>query len=255
MRKMGSVLISIGVICLIAGIMFLCVPSKSKNISNSVRSNQSSAISSINNGEDKNMSAKGLSGEGYTDKTREKNVECGNYEQSEGSNKKTTNKEIGNEFENTVANLFSDRGLFTVLEWNQGQTSSQGVYAENDKNPDFKIKQVFKKSGLTYWVECKYRSKFTDKGFIKISDYQLVRYRGIQGKTHIKIFLAIGVGNSPSKPEKFYLIPLDSVNKEYIHSDILERYKMDLSGNSVYNWIDWYFENEVFAKSKRKKKE
>ena len=59
--------------------------------------------------------------------------------QREEDYKKTTNKEIGNEFENTVANLFTNRGLFTVLEWNQGQTSSQGVYAENDKNPDFKM--------------------------------------------------------------------------------------------------------------------
>lgn len=50
-----------------------------------------------------------------------------------------TAKEKRNGFEDFVANLFKDRSTFTVLEWNQGQTSSEGVYAENDKNPDFKI--------------------------------------------------------------------------------------------------------------------
>lgn len=156
-------------------------------------------------------------------------------------------KEKGNQFENYVANLFKDKKLFKVLEWNQGQTSSEGVYAENDKNPDFKIKQDFKKSGLTYWVECKFRSKTNDGNFT-IADYQLKRYRKIQAESRLKVFVAIGFGGSPSNPEMFYLVPLDSLKSSIINVNDINQFKINHSGQLFYDCVQDYFQNKVFKK-------
>lgn len=156
-------------------------------------------------------------------------------------------KEKGNQFENYVANLFKNRKLFQVLEWNQGQTSSEGVYAENDKNPDFKIKQDFRKSGLIYWVECKFRSK-TDKGNFTIADYQLKRYRKIQSESHLKVFVAIGLGGSPANPEKFYLVPLDSLKSSVINVNQINQFKISHSGQVFFDCVQDYFMNKVFTK-------
>lgn len=157
-------------------------------------------------------------------------------------------KEVGNAFENFVANFFTDRSTFKVLEWNQGTTSSQGVYAEHDKNPDFRINQSFRKSGLEYWVECKYRSRNED-GHILIKKYQLNRYRSIQRSSHIKIFVAIGVGGKPGNPDELYIVPLDSIKDEATMLDDIGRFKVSKNGKAFADYIRNYFENHVFKKT------
>lgn len=165
----------------------------------------------------------------------------------------TDPKTMGNDFENFVANIFVDRNTFSVLEWNQGQTSTEGVYAEQDKNPDFKIKQSFGKKGLTYWVECKFRSRF-DRGKILINEYQLNRYRKIQSKSRLKVFMAIGVGNVPSSPTDFYFVPLDSITSEYISREDLSEYTMSSPRTAFAPWVESYFVDKVFANSPKQRK-
>lgn len=162
-------------------------------------------------------------------------------------------KRVGNEFENFVANFFTNREVFTVLEWNQGQTSTEGVYAEADKNPDFKIKQEFGKNGLTYWIECKYRTHFNNRGAIIVKDYQLNRYRQIQSQSHRKIFLAIGVGENPAAPDEIFIVPLDSISSESIKRDDIAPYKMQNPRTDLAGWIKSYFKDKVFTASKKRK--
>lgn len=165
------------------------------------------------------------------------------------------NKAVGNDFENFVANLFSVRDTFKVLEWNQGQTSTDGVYAEQNKRPDFKIRQTLDNgSKIYFWVECKYRSALFNNA-ITVKEYQLIRYRIIQRTSHRKIFLAIGIGGSPSAPDRFALLPLDSVKSEDIHNDAISNAVLsDLSSKSIASFFQDYFLNKVFTKPKPKKK-
>ncbi|MDE6669895.1 MAG: hypothetical protein K2K26_09480, partial [Muribaculaceae bacterium] len=108
-----------------------------------------------------------------------------------------TNKEKGNQFEDYVANCFKNRNIFSVLEWHQGPTSSEGVYGINCLNPDFKIRHKFRDNfNVVYWVECKYRSAST----IIFNEYQLKRYYKIQHDTHFKVIIVIGTGGTPDSP-------------------------------------------------------
>lgn len=161
-------------------------------------------------------------------------------------------KEKGNSFEDYVANLFKDRNVFSVLEWNQGQTSSEGVYAENDKNPDFKIQQTLSDGfKLTYWVECKYRNHFDSADCIVIKNYQLSRYRKIQRESRRKILVAVGIGKEPNSPSQFYLIPLDSITGEEISKDDLRPFYMSTPATQFApRTADW-FQNQVFKKKRK----
>lgn len=169
--------------------------------------------------------------------------------QSQPESTELSAKEKGNSFENFVANLFKDRNVFNVLEWNQGQTSSEGVYAENDKNPDFKIQQTLADGfKLTYWIECKYRNHFDGSNCIVIKNYQLSRYRQIQRESHRKILIAVGIGKEPSSPSQFYLIPLDSISGENISKEDLKAYFMSKPATQFApRTADW-FQNHVFKK-------
>ena len=173
-------------------------------------------------------------------------------EQDSDDERITEAKKTGNAFENYVANLFADRQLFRVLECHQGQTSSEGVYAENDTDPDFRILQTFGKNGLEYWVECKYRSRFKDNE-IKVDQYQIDRYREKQRSSHRKVFFAIGVGGTPDTPGSFYVMPLDSVPGEMISRSALEPYVMSDPKSAFAPWIESYFVDKVFPKSQRYK--
>lgn len=162
-------------------------------------------------------------------------------------------KEKGNMFEDYVANLFKDKDTFKVLEWNQGTTSSEGVYAENELNPDFKIEQSCENDfKLTFWVESKFRRSLNNDVF-SFDERQLNRYRKIQKESRLKIFLAIGKGEDPSNPSSFYFIPLDSITGSEINFEALKNYYMNDPSKRLPQWIKDYFFNKVFPDSKKKK--
>ncbi|MBD5421440.1 MAG: hypothetical protein HDR49_00200 [Bacteroides sp.] len=232
MKKMAYVLIVIGVICIFAGVV---------------------SISKSNLEKQSDFHTDPLMTNDVVAQKVDNPIVDTNFDKREPAEKPSP-KEIGNDFENYIANLFKDKHLFNVIEWNQGVTSSEGVYAEADKNPDFKIKQSFGKNGLTYWVECKYRSNVSDKGFVKVAEeYQLSRYRKIQGESHLKVFLAVGIGGSPSDPDDFFIVPLDSIKKEYLHIDQIHNFAHEYSGPKLAATVENYFINKVFKKSKNKK--
>lgn len=160
-------------------------------------------------------------------------------------------KQKGNHFEDFVANLFKNRKVYSVLEWNQGQTSSEGVYAENDKNPDFKIQQTLSDGfKLVYWVECKYRASFNAYNCVVINNYQLKRYREIQRSSHRKVLIAIGIGMKPNAPTSFYLIPLDSISGENISREELQPFYMSSPSSQFAPRVADWFQNHVFKKRK-----
>lgn len=246
MKKMGYILIAVGIIILIIGVVMVAKPNQATGISNTTTQifqeapkPQSSepipeSAPTATYSEDKSTSDNKLS-------------ESDNIDLKNTAEVKNDPKEIGNAFENFIANLFTDKSTFTVLEWNQGTTSTRGVYAENDKNPDFRIKQAFRKSGLEYWVECKYRT-LHDDGIILIKKYQLDRYRGIQRSSRIKIFVAIGVGKDPENPDALYIVPLDSIKDENIRLDEISRFKVAKNGIAFSDYIRDYFCKHVFRK-------
>ena len=171
----------------------------------------------------------------------------------ESKDAELSKKEKGNQFENFVANCFTDRNIFRVLEWNQGTTSTEGVYAESNVNPDFKIKHKFSDSfECTYWVECKYQTR-RNNGALTFHDYQIERYRIIQRNSHVKVFMAVGVGGTPDAPASFYLIPLDSIKDHSVAATELSQYYLSEPHTRLAAHIKHYFQTKVFPASRKHK--
>ncbi|MDE5877330.1 MAG: hypothetical protein K2H47_07540 [Muribaculaceae bacterium] len=158
-----------------------------------------------------------------------------------------TNKEKGNQFENYVANCFKNRNIFSVLEWHQGPTSSEGVYGINCLNPDFKIRHKFRDNfNVVYWVECKYRSAPT----IIFNEYQLKRYYKIQHDTHLKVIMVIGTGGTPDSPEEVFVVPLDVISSNVMSAEQLKTFKLIDPHATFATHIKNYFYTQVFKKDK-----
>ncbi len=158
-------------------------------------------------------------------------------------------KQIGNDFEGYMADILKANNII-LKQWNQGSTSPEGAYAENELNPDFYVSHILNRKPIEYWVECKYRSTLPYNGFT-IEDYQLKRYVGIQKNSKRKIIIALGIGGSAKAPNKIYLIPLDTLNryKRIGHKYLPEYEILNPRTNFGPHISDWFL-NEVFKKNK-----
>ena len=153
----------------------------------------------------------------------------------------------GNDFEGYVADILKANGI-RLKQWNQGTTSPEGAYADNELNPDFLV--MHKDDRLEYWVECKYRSSLPSKGF-DLEYYQLTRYYSLQGKTKKKVLIALGVGGTANAPENFYVIPLDTLMRfKRIGHKFLPNYSLADPRNGFKQHMSDWFHNEVFKKRK-----
>lgn len=162
-------------------------------------------------------------------------------------------KAKGNSFEDFVANIFKDRSVFRVKNWYQGVTSSEGVYAESNLNPDFEIEQTLRDNfKVKYWIECKFRSSFKN-GELDIDDWQIDRYKNSQRESHQKVLLAIGVGGSAASPSNFYLIPVDSISGQKISPSFLSPFQLSDPQQNFAQRISDYFQKEVFPAARERK--
>lgn len=158
-----------------------------------------------------------------------------------------TNKEKDSQFEDYVANCFKNRNIFSVLEWHQSPTSSEGVYGVNSLNPDFKIRHKFRDNfNVVYWVKCKYRSAST----IMFNEHQLKRYRKIQHDTHLKVIIVIGTGGTPDSPEEVFVVPLDAISSNVMTPEQLKTFKLVDPHATFATHIKNYFYTQVFKKDK-----
>lgn len=160
-----------------------------------------------------------------------------------------TNKEKDNQFEDYVANCFKNRNIFSVLEWHQGSTSSEGegVYGVNSLNPDFKIRHKFRDNfNVIYWIECKYCNAST----IIFNEHQLKRYHKIQHDTHLKVIIVIGTGGTPDSPEEVFVVPLDVISSNVMTPEQLKTFKLIDPHTTFATHIKNYFDTQVFKKDK-----
>lgn len=168
-------------------------------------------------------------------------VETGKVEET------TDPKQKGNLFEGHVADILKANGI-RLKQWNQGTTSPEGAFAENELNPDFLVSQKSDRGQLYYWIECKYRASLQREGF-RLEDYQLSRYESIQRSSKRKIVVALGVGGAPDSPEKFYLIPLDTLSRfKRVGHKFLPHYIIENPRQNLRNHMHDWFYNDVFKK-------
>ena len=110
----------------------------------------------------------------------------------------------GRRFEEFVVSLLCDKTKFRLLAWRSDKIY-QNIYAQENLYPDLHIKHQLGHATVEYFIECKYRSSWNN-GVIDLSE-QFLRCRN-QAKSHnCELFIALGIGGSPSAPDEFLLIP------------------------------------------------
>jgi hypothetical protein len=153
----------------------------------------------------------------------------------------------GLQFEKFIVSLLNDKQRFSLISW-RGDKKSGDVYAKDSLLPDLVIKHKLNSSQtVEYLVECKFRSSLPD-GILDLSD-QLGRYRRLTMRNygHAELFLAIGIGGTPSHPKQLYIIPNRMVVRNYIIN--IHNFSKCLCSNTSQafsSYINHYYERRVF---------
>lgn len=113
----------------------------------------------------------------------------------------------GREFEKYVVSLF-DRNFFSIVHA-QSDKSFDGRHVETNQNPDFVLRLETNSGWANIGVECKYRSKVNKNYPIQFcEDYQLRNYQNFGYANEMNVFIVLGIGGTPSKPEEMYVFPI-----------------------------------------------
>lgn len=135
------------------------------------------------------------------------------------------NHEKGMEFENYIVNRFGKK-FWSIYDW-RGDKGTNDRFAETSMYPDIEMKLKLKDKEYLVAIECKWRKSTFNKGMVKWSyPDQLKRYQSYASSKNIPVFVAIGLGGSPSDPEHLYLIPLNQLNSHIVYIGSLKPYEV-----------------------------
>ena len=111
--------------------------------------------------------------------------------------------------------------------------------------PDLHIRHKLKNAVVEYFVECKYRSSWGEEG-IDLSG-QFVRYRKAAKDRGLELFIALGVGGSPSNPDEFFIVPgrMMKFDKKIDRARFI-RCLCPKDTDSFHNYIGQYYSKRVF---------
>lgn len=150
----------------------------------------------------------------------------------------------GRQFEELVASLCPNSKRTRILRW-RGDKKSGDTYALETLYPDLHIRHKLDKQVVEYFVECKYRSSIPG-GNLNLKG-KLGRYRAFSAKEHFELFIAIGVGGTPSNPEQFYIVPSRSIKEGHIiRLKNLPECQCQLTPDDFHNYINNHFNTRVF---------
>jgi hypothetical protein len=142
-------------------------------------------------------------------------------------------KKSGDDFEKYVVQNFSKK-YYKLKEW-AGDKYVKGVYAETTQNPDLLMELTTQPESHLFSVECKWRKEFHNDFIQFAKEAQLKRYKKYEKDNGIPVFIALGVGGTPSKPAQLFVIPLRYLKKINVHKDQLEGYQQDVDAEFYYD--------------------
>lgn len=152
-----------------------------------------------------------------------------------------SNKAKGAAFEKYVVQHFS-RKYFTLQEW-RGDKYVDGIYAVSNHFPDLEVVFDFKAKNIkeSFAIECKWRQNFYNNGIEWAKDYQLKNYQDYATKLNIPVFVVIGLGGTPDKPQDVFIVPLAKMNSSTITKTELTNYKKENPETAFF----WDYEKNV----------
>ncbi|MCD1294706.1 hypothetical protein CUJ83_06795 [Methanocella sp. CWC-04] len=128
---------------------------------------------------------------------------------------------LGYAFEKHVIGLFGKD--FKVIKWildGAGHTRE-----EIDFNPDITVEHL--PTGDVIGIECKFRSTLYNGSISWAKEYQLAKYDRYKERTGNPVFVIIGLGGTPEKPEVMYCLPLWKAKYNILDTRELKRYRRD----------------------------
>ena len=131
----------------------------------------------------------------------------------------TESEEKGRAFEEYVVSHFNKK-YFTLKEW-RGDKYYEGNYAESNRYPDMEYEFSLGDKIVSFAVECKWRSKFKNEQIQWATEEQADIYRKFEKEKDMPVFVVIGVGGSPSDPERVYAVPLKALKLSIAKEDYI----------------------------------
>jgi|GEM_PF-1461874 hypothetical protein len=128
----------------------------------------------------------------------------------------------GTRFEDYVATLFPEPN-FVIKDRTRDTGKHSNRRVESDGHPDFVFRAV--ESGNVFAVECKWRSRWARQPNggqgIWWNLAQFDRYAAYQRDTGIPVFVAFGIGGSPSCPAEIHILELDRLRFPFLSQSLL----------------------------------
>jgi len=142
-------------------------------------------------------------------------------------------KDKGDKFEQYIVKKF-DNSLFHLKEW-RGDKYIDGLYAESNLNPD--LEYEFRLNGFTstFALECKFRQSSYNGQIELAKERQINHYKQYGMERRIPVYIALGLGGTPTNPSELFLIPLKHLSDNKISRDSLSNFKKETHGQFYFD--------------------
>lgn len=127
----------------------------------------------------------------------------------------------------------NDSRLFSLVKW-RGDKCVDGIFAEDDKNPDLMLRCLVNRTCIDFFLECKYRKYWNTVPVFNKS--QLLRYAEFSRSVKRIVLIACGFGGSPDKPEKLSIATIGDFLNRRKSIELLNPDKVELQ-SYVFNII------------------
>ncbi len=132
----------------------------------------------------------------------------------------------GEAFEDYVRDIVFTKANYKLINRTHNYQTNRDDYVDNSLMPDFEFQCLETKK--SFHVEVKFRSGTYNKQD-KIEwckPYQLKRYKTIDKNK--KVFLALGIGEDPRRPDEVFIIPISGIIFCEFYDSYLDKYSFYL---------------------------
>jgi hypothetical protein len=121
---------------------------------------------------------------------------------------KLENEEAGLNFEKFIVKKF-DRKYFKLQKW-AGDKFVDGIFDESNLDPDLQLELSVGGKKYSLAVECKWRSSDKNDYVMFANEKQLERYQAFEKENGFPVFIALGLGGTPSSPDELFVFPVST---------------------------------------------
>lgn len=137
----------------------------------------------------------------------------------------------GEEFLTFVRGRLFPNDLYECLHRTPDYAATRNDYIASAKDPDLQLRS--RATGRIFWVEAKFRRDFRGEFVEWCSLGQFARYE--ETDKAAPVFIVIGMGADPGKPERVYFTPMRRLQYNCLHRSFLRKYEAR-TDRPIDNW-------------------